>query len=70
MSASNVPLRYDPEVPPDGRIELKLPLPAATHVTVLVLENSNAALDDLLAASVSSTDFWDNPQDDEARNDA
>jgi hypothetical protein len=70
MSASNVPLRYDPEVPPDGRIELKLPLPAATHVTVLVLENSNAALDDLLAASVSSTDFWDNPQDDEAWNDA
>jgi hypothetical protein len=70
MSASNLPLRYDLEVPPDGRIELKLPLPAATQVTVLVLENSDAALDDLLAASISSTDFWDNPQDDEAWNDA
>jgi hypothetical protein len=70
MSVPNLPLRYDLEVPPDGRIELTLPLPAATNVTILVLENADAARDDLLAAAVSSTDFWDNPQDDEDWNDA
>lgn len=57
-------------LPPDSKIELKLPQPAATQVTVLVLENSDTVLDELLAASASSTDFWDNPQDDEAWNDA
>jgi hypothetical protein len=70
MSASQLPLRYDIEVPADGRIELKLPLPAATHVTVYVVEQSDAALDDLLAASISSTEFWNNLEDDEDWNDA
>jgi hypothetical protein len=70
MSASELPLRYDMEVPADGRIELKLPLPAATQVTVYIVEQSDAALDDLLAASASSTDFWNNLEDDEDWNDA
>jgi hypothetical protein len=70
MSASRLPLRYDIQVPDNGRIELKVPLPAATHVTVYVVEQSDAELDDLLAASVSSTDFWNNPEDDEDWNDA
>ncbi len=70
MSASRLPLRYDMEVSDDGRIELEVPLPAATHVTVYIVEQSDAALVDLLAASDSSTDFWNNPEDDEDWNDA
>jgi len=70
MSASQLPLRYDVDVPPDGRIEVQLPLPAASHVTVYVVEKPEAELEDLAAASASSTDFWDNPQDDEDWNDA
>ena len=70
MPASHLPLRYDWEVPPNGRIEVALPLPAGSHVTVYVVENSSKEFDDLLAASRSSTDFWDNPLDDEDWNDA
>jgi hypothetical protein len=70
MTAPQLPLRYDLEVPDDGRIELKVPLPAATQVTVYVVEQSDVALDDLLAASASSTDFWNNLEDDEDWNDA
>ena len=64
MSLTQLPLRYDMEVPPDGRIEVQLPLPAGSQVTVIVVEQPSGELDDLLAASVSSTDFWDNPDDD------
>jgi hypothetical protein len=60
-----MPLRYDLKVPPDGRIEVKLPLPAGSQVTVYVVEQQPTELDDLMAAAVSSTDFWDNPEDDE-----
>ena len=70
MSTSQPPLRYDIEVPPNGRIEVQLPLPAASHVTVYVVEKPEAELGDLVAASVSSTDFWDNSEDDEDWNDA
>ena len=70
MTPPQLPLRYDMEVPSDGRIEMQLPLPAGSHVTVYVVEQTTAELDDLLAASASSTDFWDNPEDDEDWNDA
>lgn len=70
MSTSQLPLRFDVDVPPDGRIEVQLPLPAAEHVTVYVVEQSAAEFHDLMAASVSRTDFWDNPEDDEDWNDA
>jgi hypothetical protein len=69
MTDANSPLRYDLDVPPDGRIELQLPLPVASHVTVYVIP-ARGDLDDLMAAAASSTDFWDNPQDDEDWNDA
>lgn len=69
MPDSQLPLRYDIEVPPNGRIDLQLPLPAASHVTVYVVEEQ-CEIDDLLAAAASSTNFWDNPQDDEDWNDA
>ena len=70
MSASQQPLRYEMEVPPDGRIQLQLPLPAASHVTVYVVETLGNEFDDLLRASTSSLEFWDNPEDDEDWNDA
>jgi hypothetical protein len=70
MSASQQPLRYDLEVPADGRIEVQLPLPAGSHVTVYVVGQRNGEFADLLAASGSSTDFWDSPIDDEDWNHA
>ena len=70
MSPSDFSLRYDLDVPPDGRIEVQVPLPAGSPVTVYVVERPTAPLDDLLAASQSSTAFWDNPEDDEDWNDA
>jgi hypothetical protein len=69
-TASHLPLRYDLDVPPDGRIEVQLPLPSARQVTVFVVERSDDDLNDLLNAATSSTDFWDNPDDDEDWNDA
>jgi hypothetical protein len=63
-------LKFECEVPSDGRIELQLPLPAASHVTVYVVETAESGFTDLTAASASSTDFWDNPEDDEDWNDA
>ncbi len=70
MSSSQLPLRYDVDVPPDGRIEVQLPLPSASHVTVYVVEGSDEEFNDLLSAANSSTGFWDNPEDDEDWNDA
>jgi hypothetical protein len=64
MSTSQ-PIRYDLEVQPDGRIEMQVPLPAGSHVTVYVVAEPNDDLVDLLAASTSSTEFWDNSADDE-----
>lgn len=64
-----MPLRFDLEVPPDGRIEMQVPLPAGAHVTVYIIEQSGE-LADLLSASASSLDFWDSPEDDEDWNNA
>ncbi len=66
------PLRYDLEVPSNGRIELQVPLPAGAAISVCVLEKSpaEAEADDLLNAAASSTDFWDNAEDDEDWNNA
>jgi hypothetical protein len=70
MSLTNSPLRYDLEVTSDGRLEVQVPLPAGSQVTVFVVEHAEGEFDDLLAASTSSLDFWDNPYDDEDWNNA
>jgi hypothetical protein len=70
MAAFQLPMRFDVQVPPDGRIEVSVPLPADTQATVYVVPKSHKELDDLLAASASSIGFWDNPEDDEDWNDA
>jgi hypothetical protein len=69
MSASENIWRYELEVPADGPLEVPVPLAPGSHVTVLVARHP-VQEDDLVAASSSSTDFWDNPLDDEDWNDA
>jgi len=63
-------LKYDLEVMNEGRVELRVPFPPGARVTVFVIEESSNAFDDLLSASQSSLDFWDNPLDDEDWNNA
>jgi hypothetical protein len=70
MSLNEPSLRFDLEVPSSGRLEVQVPLPAGSHVTVYVVEKPDDTFDDLLAASSSSTSFWDNPEDDEDWNNA
>ena len=63
-------LRYETEVMENGRVELHVPLPSGSRVTVFVVPETKEAGDELLAAAQSSLDFWDNPRDDEDWNDA
>jgi hypothetical protein len=57
--------KLDAKVGPGGKLDLTIPVPEGTPVEVLVLAPSSNAFDDLLAAAASSTEFWDNPYDDE-----
>ncbi len=66
---SQTAYKFVATVDPQGKIELALPLPPGTPVEVLVLAAEDD-FQDLTAASTTSTDFWDNPQDDEDWNDA
>jgi hypothetical protein len=61
--------KYDVEVSKDGQVELAVPFPAGALVTVFVVDTADAFAD-LLYASESSLDFWDNPIDDEDWNNA
>jgi hypothetical protein len=70
MSSLPSPFRYDVQVPTDGRIEVQVPLPAGSRVTVYVVEQPALEFNDLFAAAASSTDFWDNEMDDEDWNNA
>jgi hypothetical protein len=58
------------EVGPDGRVEVRVPVPAGTRVEVLVIAPADDPSTDLLQAAGSSLDFWNNPLDDEDWNDA
>ncbi len=62
-------LKYDVELKESGRLELDVPFPAGAHVTVFVIESGDT-FDDLLMASASSLDFWNNPFDDADWNNA
>ena len=65
-----IALRYDTEVKDGGRLDIDVPLAPGVHVTVFVIESPNGVGSDLLSASQSSLEFWDNPLDDEDWNDA
>ncbi|HRQ21989.1 MAG TPA: hypothetical protein PLF42_01065 [Anaerolineales bacterium] len=69
MVAPTTALKYDVEVNANGVVELTVPFPAGSHVTVFVLE-AGEPFADLLFASESSLAFWDNPLDDEDWNNA
>jgi hypothetical protein len=56
-------LKYDTQVKDGGRLELDVPLAPGVHVTVFVIESSDGDAHDLLSASESSLEFWDNPID-------
>jgi len=62
-------LKYDVEVKKNGQVELTVPFPAGAHVTIFVVDAGDTCAD-LLSASETSLDFWDNPLDDEDWNNA
>ena len=68
--ASQTALKYAAEVQDEGRVELNVPLAPGTRVIVFVIQEEPDTFDDLLQASLSSVDFWDNPYDDEDWNEA
>jgi hypothetical protein len=56
-------LKYDVQVQEDGHVELEVLFPAGARVTVFVIESGDS-FDDLVSASNTTLDFWDNPIDD------
>ncbi len=63
-------MRYVTKVDAEGEIALpRLQLKQGTPIEVIVLISEDESLD-LLAASETSLDFWNNPIDDEVWNDA
>lgn len=66
----DTPLKLEATVGPGGKLDLAVPLPPGTRVEVVVVPAEEEGLADLMHAAQSSTDFWDNPLDDEDWNDA
>jgi hypothetical protein len=65
-----LPLRYEVEVLDQGRIELQVPFQPGQKIIVMVVQDDANEFGDLVAASTSSLDFWDNPIDDAEWNNA
>ena len=65
-------VKYEATVQADGRIEINVPFAAGKRVVVFVIQEQREQelFDDLVSASQSSTDFWDNAYDDEDWNNA
>ena len=57
-------LKYDVQVLENGHVELSVPFPAGAHLIVFILPYDDT-FEDLLSASESSLDFWNNSWDDE-----
>ncbi|MEO8168883.1 MAG: DUF2281 domain-containing protein [bacterium] len=63
-------LKYYTSVKQGGRVELdKIPLKAGTKLEVILLETDDQ-FEDLVKASETSLEFWNNSIDDEVWNDA
>lgn len=60
-------LKYDVEIKQTGKLELSVPFQVGTYITVFVISEQETIdnFDDILAATNSSLDFWDNHFDDE-----
>ena len=65
-------VKYEVVVQENGRIQLNVPFSPGKRVTVFVVQEqpSDDMFSDLTQASGSSTDFWNNPYDDEDWNNA
>jgi hypothetical protein len=57
--------KFETQIGPGGKLDLTTSIPEGTRVEVLVLAPVKDQFEDLLSAAVSSTEFWDNPYDDE-----
>jgi hypothetical protein len=69
MTVPQPAVKYDVEVGPAGRVEVDVPFPAGTPVSVFVIEQRSDEFAGLIDAAGSSLAFWDNPWDDEDWND-
>jgi hypothetical protein len=58
-------LTYEVLASDSGKVELSGPFQPGERLTVIVIPSSKVEFDDLVAASGSSLEFWDNPLDDE-----
>ncbi len=67
---SHTAYKFETETRENGKIELAVPAPAGTQVEVIGVIPGTDEFGELAAASASSTDFWDNPIDDEDWNNA
>ena len=70
MLMTQTAFKYDVEVIEEGVVQLEVPFSRGTRLLVFVLEEPADTFDDLLQASETSLDFWDNPFDDEDWNNA
>jgi len=62
--------KFEAEIGPGGKLDLRTSIPEGTSVEVLVLAPVKEEFEDLLSAAISSTEFWDNSYDDEDWNNA
>lgn len=65
-------VKFEVIVQDNGRISVNVPFLPGKKVIVFVVQEQDTeeALNDLTRASTSSTDFWNNPYDDEDWNNA
>lgn len=63
-------LKYEVQVTETGHVKIEVPFAPGSRVIVFVVEGTGDDFSDLLTASQSSLDFWDNPYDDEDWNNA
>lgn len=73
ISATSVPaIKFEVVVQEDGHISVTVPFSPGKRVIVFVVQEqeSDEPWIDLVQAATSSTDFWDNPYDDEDWNNA
>ena len=63
-------VKCEAEVQAGGRVEITVPFATGSRVVLFVVEEQGNLGQDLLEASESTLDFWDNPLDDEDWNPA
>ena len=61
--------RCESQVEKEGHVQVHVPFAPGARVSVFVIEESPETMHELMEASQSSLDFWDNPFDDEDWND-